>query len=167
MNFRRSFAVTRRIFQGLRHDRRTLGMALLAPILVMLIFGAAFSGDVHDLDVIVVDGDEGMILNRTLLLNFGVSPEDLAFLDPAGSSLVEAVDEHNVRIDLSRAIIAELEDGDELRVKIMDDAGGALQKVKDGEAWARITFPANFTRDVYGAALALQFPALNLTIGHI
>ncbi len=163
MNFRRSFAVTRRIFQGLRHDRRTLGLALFAPILVMLIFGTAFSGDVHDLDVIVVDGDDGMILNRTLLLAIGVSPEDLAFLDPAESSLVEAVDEHNVRIDLSRAIIAELEEGDELRVKTMSDSGDALDKVKDGEAWARISFPANFTRDVYGAALALQFPALNIS----
>lgn len=59
MNFNRTFAVTKRIFSDMRNDRRTIALILIAPILAMTVFGLAFSGDVEDVNVIVVNHDEG------------------------------------------------------------------------------------------------------------
>lgn len=55
----RFLRVTRRILQGLRNDRRTLALMFLAPLVAMFLFGIAFSGDVKDVPVIVVNDDEG------------------------------------------------------------------------------------------------------------
>lgn len=51
--------VTVRVFMDLKNDRRTVALIFLAPVLVMLLFGFAFSGEVHDVDVCVVDLDAG------------------------------------------------------------------------------------------------------------
>ena len=57
MNIHRAFAITKRIFRGLRHDRRTVALMFLAPIVAMCVFGLAFSGDVKDVNVVVVNLD--------------------------------------------------------------------------------------------------------------
>jgi len=59
MNIRRALSVTKRIFRGLRNDRRTVGLMFIAPIIAMCVFGLAFSGDVKDVHVVVVNHDEG------------------------------------------------------------------------------------------------------------
>jgi ABC-2 type transport system permease protein len=59
MNIRRALSVTKRIFRGLRNDKRTLGMMFIAPIIAMFVFGLAFSGDVKDVHVVVVNNDGG------------------------------------------------------------------------------------------------------------
>lgn len=59
MKLSRILAVTKRIFSDMKNDKRTIGLIILAPILVMTVFGIAFSGDVEDVDVIIVNHDEG------------------------------------------------------------------------------------------------------------
>lgn len=59
MKFHRVMAVSRRLFRDVANDKRTLTLLFLAPIFAMCIFGLAFSGDVEDVDVIIVNQDQG------------------------------------------------------------------------------------------------------------
>jgi ABC-2 type transport system permease protein len=61
MSLRRAFSVTKRVFHGLRHDRRTMALITIAPLLAMSVFGVAFSGDVTDVNVVVVNLDGGAV----------------------------------------------------------------------------------------------------------
>lgn len=117
MKFSRAFSVTKRIFRGLKHDRRTLGLILFAPLLAMFIFGIAFSGNVEDVKVIVVNSDEGIY-------------------DPKSNSTFY----------LSKMIISNL-DKDTLNIQYASDEEAATKSVEEGEAWATIIFPQHFTRD--------------------
>jgi ABC-2 type transport system permease protein len=69
MNVGRAFSITKRVFRGLKHDRRTIALILFAPLLAMFVFGIAFSGDVKDVKVIVVDSDEGMVTDAGLTVS--------------------------------------------------------------------------------------------------
>lgn len=104
----RAFAITKRIFRGLRHDPRTVALIVIAPILAMTLFGIAFSGEVEDVDVVVVNFDEG---------------------------------------ELSERIIGNL-DGKTLNVHLEQDQAAAVKKVEDGDAWAAIIFPKDFSQNV-------------------
>jgi ABC-2 type transport system permease protein len=71
MNIHRALAITRRIFRGLRHDRRTVALMFLAPVVAMCVFGLAFSGDVEDVKVVVVNLDNATVsISRTIISNF-------------------------------------------------------------------------------------------------
>jgi len=59
MNFGRSFAVTMKIFKDLRNDKRTIALIFIAPIFAMFVFGLAFSGEIKDVKVIIVNKDQG------------------------------------------------------------------------------------------------------------
>lgn len=118
MEFARALAITKRIFRGLKHDRRTLGLIVLAPLLAMFIFGVAFSGNVEDVKVIVVNSDEGVY-------------------DPRS----------NGTLNLSEMITSNL-DRDTLNIQCGSDEEAATKSVEDGKAWAAIIFPQHFTQDV-------------------
>lgn len=62
MKFYRVMAVSRRVFRDVANDKRSLVLLFLAPIFAMCIFGLAFSGDVEDVDVIIVNQDQGFTL---------------------------------------------------------------------------------------------------------
>jgi len=57
MNPGRVLAVARRSLLELRHDKRLLSYALITPIILMVLFGLAFGGHVHDVKVVVVNDD--------------------------------------------------------------------------------------------------------------
>lgn len=59
MKLYRVLAVSRRVFRDVVNDKRTLAMLFLAPIFAMTVFGLAFSGDVEDVNTIVVNQDQG------------------------------------------------------------------------------------------------------------
>ena len=65
MNFMRMLAVSKNIFKRLRHDRRTIGMIVLMPIIFMVLFGFTFAGEPKEVPVIVVNLDEGITMNTT------------------------------------------------------------------------------------------------------
>jgi ABC-2 type transport system permease protein len=53
----RAFAVTKRVLRDLKNDRRQLALIFIAPLLVISIFGVAFTGSVKDVRVVVVNDD--------------------------------------------------------------------------------------------------------------
>ena len=63
----RWFSVTKRVLRDLRNDRRTIALMFVAPLFAMFIFGLAFSGDVKNVSVIVVNEDEGIVVEGAVL----------------------------------------------------------------------------------------------------
>jgi hypothetical protein len=119
MNIRRALSVTKRIFRGLRNDRRTVGLMFIGPIIAMCVFGLAFSGDVKDVHVVVVNQDEGY--------------------QPSGIP---------VPVSISKMIIANF-DKDVLKVDYVNTEEEGVKRVKEGGAYGLIVFPEHFTRDIY------------------
>ena len=119
MNIRRALSVTKRIFRGLRNDKRTIALMFIGPIIAMCVFGVAFSGDVKDVHVAVVNQDEGY--------------------QPSGIP---------VPVSISKMIIANF-DKDVLKVDYVDTEDDGVQRVQKGGAYGVIIFPQNFTRDIY------------------
>jgi ABC-2 type transport system permease protein len=117
MSAKRSFAIAKRIFTGLGHDKRTIALIICAPLLAMLLFGVAFSGDVEEAKTIIVNLDEG----------------------------VQSPGFHET-IFLSKKIISNL-DEQTLDMRYMDSEEEASKEVEKGKAWAAIIFPPNFSRD--------------------
>jgi ABC-2 type transport system permease protein len=107
---RRVLAITLRVFRGFKHDRRAVGLLVFAPILAMTVFGIAFSGEVTNVGVIIVNDDTG-----------GLSDLFISNLDTSV-----------------------------LNIERMSDLGAAVQKVRDGDSWAVIHFPADFSQAVLG-----------------
>jgi len=88
MRFSRAFAITKRIFRGLRHDRRTVALIVIAPLLMMFIFGIAFSGDVTDVGVVIVNLDDGVV-SQAIIANLDEETLNIRYTD----SEQEAVEE--------------------------------------------------------------------------
>ena len=122
MSGSRFFSVSKRVFRDLRNDRRSLALIIVAPIFVMFVFGLAFSGEVRDIEVIVVDQDLG------------------AAAMPGGSDL-----------SLSDRIISNL-DREVFRLESGEDREAALAMVENGDAYAAIIFPADFTSSALAGA---------------
>ena len=112
----RFFTVTKRVFRDLKNDKRSLALIVIAPIFVMFIFGLAFSGEVRNVKVIVVNQDGGAEIG--------------------GSAM-----------SLSEKIISNL-DEEVLKLEYMDERDTALEVVENGDAYAVIFFPADFTATV-------------------
>lgn len=55
----RILAVAQKTFLTLRHDPRSIGLILLAPIMAMLVFGFAFGSEVDHVPALVLNEDEG------------------------------------------------------------------------------------------------------------
>lgn len=55
----RSFTVTRRVIRQIFRDRRTLILLLIMPLIVMVVFGLALSGDINNIPVVVENADQG------------------------------------------------------------------------------------------------------------
>lgn len=78
----RLFAVTTRVLQDLRNDRRQLALIFIAPLLVITIFGVAFTGDVKDVRVVVVNGDTAAgssSLSNKVISNFDTGVLNVAY----------------------------------------------------------------------------------------
>jgi ABC-2 type transport system permease protein len=78
----RAFAVTKRVLRDLKNDRRQLALIFIAPLLVISIFGVAFTGDVKDVRVLVVNGDVAAgnsSLSDKIISNFDTSVLNVAY----------------------------------------------------------------------------------------
>ena len=49
-----------RMFKQIKRDKRTLGLMIIAPILVTLLFSWAFSGEITNVPIIIYNGDAGL-----------------------------------------------------------------------------------------------------------
>ena len=59
MNIKRTLAITKKTFRTLLSDKVALALTIFSPILSVVVFGLAFSGDVSHVRVLVVNQDEG------------------------------------------------------------------------------------------------------------
>jgi ABC-2 type transport system permease protein len=116
VNANRVLAVTLRVFQGFKHDKRSIALMIIAPLVAMSVFGIAFGGEVSNIPVVVVNEDEG------------IPP-----MEPGGEDVF-----------LSELLLDHI-DEEVLVIEYMDDPDKALDRVKDGEAWAVIHFPSNYS----------------------
>jgi len=64
MKLSRILAVTKKQFLSIKHDKRTLVLMLLSPVMAMLIFGFAFGTSPKHLQVIVVNQDKGSLASE-------------------------------------------------------------------------------------------------------
>ncbi|HWQ29698.1 MAG TPA: ABC transporter permease, partial [Negativicutes bacterium] len=55
MKLKRLLTITKKEFIHIRRDRASLGMALVAPIMMLLIFGYAVNTDVNHVDLVICD----------------------------------------------------------------------------------------------------------------
>jgi ABC-2 type transport system permease protein len=94
-------------------------MMFIAPIVAMFVFGLAFSGDVKDVHVVVINQDEG----------YQIPPSP-------------------VPISISDRIISNF-DTSVLKVDYVDTEDEGVQRVQKGGAYGVIVFPQNFTSDIY------------------
>jgi len=92
MKFYRIMAVSRRVFRDVSNDKRSLAMLFLAPLFAMCVFGLAFSGDVEDVNVIIVNQDQGFtspLGETTYLSNTIISNLDTQVLNINNMSNVD------------------------------------------------------------------------------
>jgi len=127
MKLRRTLAFSHRALRQFRHDRRTFAFVLIMPLLMILIFGYTFGGEVKGIAIEVVNQDTGLLPGSSLLL-------------PDGLSLAQ-----NITQNL---------DEDILSSHTNTDNENARQIVREGKAWAAILFPANFTQNFLASILA-------------
>ncbi len=122
----RFLMVTKKIFWNFRHDKRSLALMLLAPILSMMVFGIAFSGDMEDVKVVIVNLDQGY---RTPVFNQSVK--------------------------ISQSVISNM-DRDVLDISYSSSIEDGLKGVEDGTYYSLIIFPENFTMNImaYKSAMA-------------
>jgi ABC-2 type transport system permease protein len=107
--------VTKKTLWSLRHDRRSMALILFAPIMAMLIFGVAFSGDVEDVRVVILNEDAGL------------------FIPQLNQTVVISVD-----------VISNIESG-KLDISYVSSVEEGVHEVESGESYSFIYFPENFT----------------------
>ncbi len=98
--FRNSLSMVKRIFRNLRNDKHTLVLMILAPILVMFVFGVAFSGDVKDVRVMVFNADVGaevpgvgtVRLSDQILANIDQGVMNLSYTDDEAAAVQQVRD---------------------------------------------------------------------------
>ncbi len=105
MNLKRAFAVSRRVFMDLRNDKRTLALITIAPLFAMCVFGLAFSGQISDVPVIVVNQDAGMQI-----------PAGQVYISDAVISNVDTDMLDITEMDNLQAAIGEIENGNSYAV---------------------------------------------------
>ena len=59
ISIRRIMAITRKNLQALLHDKRTVGLLIMMPIVMMVLFGYAFGQPVRYVPIKIVNFDEG------------------------------------------------------------------------------------------------------------
>ncbi len=58
---RRVLAIARKSLGQFRHDKRTLGFVVGMPLLMVIVFGYTFGGEVHNVHTLVVNDDPGIL----------------------------------------------------------------------------------------------------------
>ena len=128
----KTLIVARNVFRRLKHDLLTVLMIGTIPLLFILLFGYAFSGNPSDIRMIIVNQDTGRVTVRTAELG---------------------------RIQVNRMVSTELIEGfgeRTFRVRYLDDPEEAERELKAGRAWAVIHFKPNFSQRFVDKVLTIR-----------
>ncbi|MGD6850913.1 MAG: ABC transporter permease [Candidatus Bathyarchaeia archaeon] len=122
----RTWAVAERVLKQIGRDKRTLGMIIAMPTLIMLIFGFALGGDVKNVPILVDNQDTGYTVDSgpdtTTTLQFGEN------------------------------ITSELESDDRVKVTLGDFDTGKCG-VDNGTYYAALMIPSNFSETLFKKSL--------------
>lgn len=116
----RAVAVAWRVLKQISRDRRTLGMMIVMPTVIMLVFGFALSGEVKNVPVYLDNQDRGFM--------------------PAGSG--------GVTLNVGAQVVSYLQGDDRLQVTIGSFSDGKAG-VDGGAYFASILIPGNFSQSVF------------------
>ena len=123
-----SLAVARNVLRRILRDGRTLALIIILPLFFVLIYGNSFSGSYSNLQIAIVNEDNGLASVRTMEVGRITLTVDLA------AAFVDALDE------------------DVFDIAILDDADEARAMVGNG-AWAALVFPRSFSNAVVSEAV--------------
>jgi len=123
-----SLAVARNVLRRILRDGRTLALIVILPLFFVLIYGNSFSGSYSNLQIAIVNEDNGLASVRT-----------------------QEVGRITLTVDLASAFISAL-DANVFDIIILDDAEEALDMVGNG-AWAALVFPKSFSNAVVSEAV--------------
>ncbi|MGA1872968.1 MAG: ABC transporter permease [Thermoplasmatota archaeon] len=118
MRVGRGLMVTKKILWSLRHDKRSLGLIIFAPIMAMFIFGIAFSGEVEHVKVVILDEDEGFHIPR-----------------------------FNQTVVISKEVISNIA-STKLDITYVRTYEEGVKDVESGDHYSFVHFPRNFTRSL-------------------
>ncbi|MGD0450933.1 MAG: ABC transporter permease [Candidatus Bathyarchaeia archaeon] len=118
----RILAVSRRVLKQISRDRRTLGMMIIMPAVIMLIFGFALGGQVKNVPIAVDNHD-------------------------AGFSTINALNS-TVSLHLGNSILSALQADDRVSVT-KTSFGSGKTGVDNGTYFAAIEIPSNFSQCVF------------------
>jgi ABC-2 type transport system permease protein len=133
-SFKRVFSIMRRVLRQISRDRRTFGMIIVMPIIIMLIFGFSLGGDIKNIPIIVDNEDSGY----TATIFPGV----------------------NVTFTFGENITTALQKDDSVHYNVgrfFDNK----KNVDNGIYYAAIYIPSNFSETIYNKTQGLQ---VNITI---
>lgn len=135
MGARAIWAVAKNNFRQISHDKRTMGLIVMMPIIFILLFGFTFAGKPENIRTMVVDSDEGAeVVTQIGGVNYTltVTLSDL-FIDNLDPKIFDIAHENDLDV--------------------------AVGEVEDGKAWAVLHFPANFTQGILNWVSMLGDPA--------
>jgi ABC-2 type transport system permease protein len=124
MTIRRTLAFTKRSLLQFRHDRRTFAFIIVMPLLMILIFGYTFGGEVQGVKVALINQDKGI---QSIVLPGNPMPPGLFLAENITASL----------------------DTTTLSLQTSTDPADARHQVDDGALWAAIIFPENFSENLF------------------
>ena len=79
-SFKRTMTVTKRVLRQIIRDRRTFVMINFIPLVIMLIFGFALSGELTNIPIVIENNDPGYPLNSPII-NAGTNISNLLAVD--------------------------------------------------------------------------------------
>jgi ABC-2 type transport system permease protein len=116
---RAPFAIAIRIFQQLANDHRTIGMIVVVPLIMTLIFGYAFTGETYNNPIVIVNLDEGATID------IGVA---------------------NITVNLGESIVEKLREDDRVEIVYeLDDIDSAREFVTNRSVDGLIFLPADLS----------------------
>ena len=113
-------AVSWRVLKQISRDRRTIGMMIAMPAVIMLIFGFALGGQVKHLPILVDNQDSGF--------SIGVTP--------------------STSFHFGDSIVSSLEQDDRIKVTLGNYDEG-IRGVDNGTYYAAIHIPSNFSQSLF------------------
>lgn len=125
---RMTWLVAKRVSKFILRDPRLIALMLIVPIVMSLVIGYGFSGEIKNIDVLAINLDESTKEVSTPLGNITIS---------ASNSMIEYLDESD------KVAITPIEETE------ISDWNASKQSVLDGEFYGTIMFPVNFTINLF------------------
>ncbi len=125
---RMTWLVAKRVSKFILRDPRLIALMLIVPIVMSLVIGYGFSGEIKNIDVLAINLDESTKEVSTPLGNITIS---------ASNSMIEYLDESD------KVAITPIEETE------ISDWNATKQSVLDGEFYGTIMFPVNFTINLF------------------